>query len=183
MKTFYAKNRKEWRDWLSKNHNKYDEIWLVKYKKASEKESILYDSSVEEALCFGWIDGVVKRNDEESTAQRFTPRRPKSSWSELNKERVRRLIKSGQVTSSGLKALEGVDLEVYPLHLSPEVEKTLRNDPEVWKNFNNFDETYKRIRIAYVMEAQKQKRYEDYERRLGSFVKATKKNRKIGTIL
>lgn len=181
MDTCYAKDRHEWRDWLEKNHDKLSEVWLVRYKKATGKPCVLYDESVEEALCFGWIDGVVKRNDEESVIQRFTPRRKNSNWSELNKERARRLIKSGKMTPAGMRALDGVDLKKYPLKLTKEIETVLKSDKEVWENFQNFDDTYKTIRIAYIMDAHKQKRFDDYERRLNSFVRATKKNRRIGT--
>lgn len=183
MNTFYAPDRKTWRDWLSKNHDKKTEIWLVKYNKASGKPCVLYDESVEEALCFGWIDGLQRSNDKESSIQRFTPRRVKSNWSELNKERVRRLISAGKMTPAGMKVLEGVDLKVSPLVLSDEVRSFLKKDPEVWKNFEKFDDLYKRLRIAYIEDAKKQKRFEEYERRLNNFIKATKKNKKIGTIL
>lgn len=183
MKTFYAKNRTEWRNWFEKYQDKVSEIWLVRYKKASSIPCITYGESVEEALCFGWIDGVVRKNDIDSTIQRFTPRRVKSNWSELNKERARRLIKSGKMTPAGMKALEGIDLKVNPLALSKGTEKALRKDSEVWNNFKSFDDVYKRLRIAYIEDAYKQKRYEEYERRLNSFIKATKKNRKIGTVL
>src|SRR3989338_2046085 len=115
MKTFYAPDRKRWGKWLSKNHEKEKEVWLVRYNKASGKPCVSYDDSVEEALCFGWIDSTVRKNDKESTIQRFSPRNPKSNWSELNKERVRRLIANKQMTPAGLKLLEEVDLEVHQI--------------------------------------------------------------------
>ncbi len=183
MITFYAKDRATWREWLSKNHDKESEVWFVFYKKSSGKPSVPYAEAVEEALCFGWIDGVVRKNDEDSTIQRFTPRRPKSNWSELNKERVRRLIKAKLMTPAGMRVLEGVDLEVRPAVLSPETEEALKKDPEVWKNYQAFDDLYKRLRIYYIEDAKKQKRMEEYERRLNSFIKNTKKNKKFGTIL
>lgn len=183
MNSFYAKDRKEWREWLEKNHNKEKEVWFVFYKKASGKLSLPYNEAVEEALCFGWIDGVVRKRDQDSTVQRFTPRRIKSNWSELNKERARRLIKSKLMTPYGMKALAGVDLSEKPVVLSPETEKALKSDPEVWKNYQAFDDLYKRLRIYYIEDAKKQKRMEDYERRLNSFIKNTKKNKKFGTIL
>ncbi len=183
MKSFYAKNRHEWRNWLEKNHDKQKEIWFVFYNKASGKLSVPYNEVVEEALCFGWIDGVVRKRDPDSTVQRFTPRRVKSNWSELNKERARRMIKAKLMTDAGLKALERVDLEVNPVVLSIEIEKALKKDPEVWKNYQAFDDLYKRLRIYYIEDAKKQKRMEEYERRLNSFIKNTKKNKKIGTIV
>ncbi len=183
MKKFYAPDRKAWRNWLSKNHDRKKEVWLVFYKKAAGKPGVSYDEAVKEALCFGWIDSTQRPNNSESTIQRFTPRKPGSNWSELNKERARRLIASKQMTASGFKLLERVDLKAYPLVLSDEVKTALKKDPEVWQNFEKFDDLYKRIRIAYIESAKQQKRFEEYERRLNSFIKATKKNRKIGTVL
>jgi uncharacterized protein YdeI (YjbR/CyaY-like superfamily) len=91
-KTFYAKNRKEWRKWLEKNHGKETEIWLIYYRKSTGKPRISYNDAVEEALCFGWIDSIEKGLDEERFAQRFTPRKPKSNWSALNIERMKILF-------------------------------------------------------------------------------------------
>lgn len=105
MKTLYARNRKQWRDWLSKNHDKEKEIWLVYYRKLSGKPTVTYDESVEEALCFGWIDSIEKGLDSERFAGRFTPRKPKSNWSPSNRERARRLIAQGFMTPSGRKVL------------------------------------------------------------------------------
>lgn len=101
-KTLYVKNRNEWRKWLEKHHNKEPEIWLIYYRKATGKPSIPYNDAVEEALCFGWIDSLEKGIDEERFAQRFTPRKTNSPWSQTNKERVQRLIKLGKMTSAGL---------------------------------------------------------------------------------
>lgn len=101
-KTLYAKDRTQWRRWLEKNHDKEKEIWLVFYRKDSGKVSISYNDAVEEALCFGWIDSIEKGIDGERFAQRFTPRKPKSKWSETNKERVKKLIKEGKMTKAGL---------------------------------------------------------------------------------
>lgn len=101
-KTLYVKNRDGWRRWLEKNHKKETEIWLIYYKKHTGKTTIPYNDAVEEALCFGWIDSIEKRVDEERYAQRFTPRKPRSQWSEMNKERVKRLIKLDKMTPAGL---------------------------------------------------------------------------------
>ena len=104
MKTTYAKDRREWRTWLQKNHDKCDEIWLIYYKKDSGKPRVPYEDAVEEALCFGWIDGKIKKIDEACFAQRFTPRRPRSSWNETNIQRAERLIAEGKMTPTGLAA-------------------------------------------------------------------------------
>ncbi len=98
----YCATREEWRDWLEGNHDKCKGIWLIYYKKGSGKPRVPYDDAVEEALCFGWIDSTVRRIDEEKYAQRFTPRKPDSGWSELNMRRMEQLIKEGRMTEAGL---------------------------------------------------------------------------------
>ncbi len=100
--TFYAKNRKEWRNWLETNHDSKKEIWLIRYKKHTGKPVVSYDDSVEEALCFGWIDSTVKRVDDEYYVQRITPRRMKSIWSVPNIKRVRKMLDEGLMTEHGL---------------------------------------------------------------------------------
>lgn len=105
MKTFYAPDRKAWRSWLSKNHDIEKEIWLVYFRKSTGKPTVKYAEAVEEALCFDWIDSIEKGLDSERFAGRFTPRKPKSNWSDSNRERARHLIASKQMTPSGLKAL------------------------------------------------------------------------------
>ena len=96
-RTLYVAKRKDWRDWLKKHYKTEKEIWLVYYKKQSGKPRIPYEDAVEEALCFGWIDSTVKPLDDERYAQRFSPRNPKSAYSQPNKERLRRLARQGKV--------------------------------------------------------------------------------------
>jgi uncharacterized protein YdeI (YjbR/CyaY-like superfamily) len=103
--TLLATSRLEWREWLAQHHHDYREIWLIYYKKTSGKTGITYEESVEEALCFGWIDGAIKGIDSETYAGRFTPRRPKSPWSDSNRERVARLLREGRMTGAGLAVL------------------------------------------------------------------------------
>jgi uncharacterized protein YdeI (YjbR/CyaY-like superfamily) len=103
--TLYVTSREEFRKWLKANHRSKKEIWLVRYKKATKKPSIAYVDSVEEAICFGWIDGLEKSMDAERYATRFTPRRPRSNWTATNKERARRLIAEGKMTEAGLASL------------------------------------------------------------------------------
>ena len=90
--TFYPKNRGEWRNWLSQHHATKKEIWLVYYKKHTGKLTVTYQDAVLEALCFGWIDGIEKRIDDERFAGRFTPRRPKSNWTETNVGKYKMLV-------------------------------------------------------------------------------------------
>src|SRR5215204_6120739 len=96
-RTLHVTDRKKWRAWLRKHYKTEKEIWLVYYKKASGKPRIEYNDAVEEALCFGWIDSIVRTIDEQKFAQRFSPRKPKSSYSPANKERLRNLLKKKKV--------------------------------------------------------------------------------------
>lgn len=99
--TLYVTNRDDFRKWLIQNHQTKNEIWLIQYKKATKKPSIKYVDAVEEALCFGWIDGLEKSIDSERYALRFSPRREKSNWTNTNKERARRMIAEGRMTPAG----------------------------------------------------------------------------------
>ena len=103
--TIYVTTSDEFRKWLIKNHTTKKEIWLIQYKKATKKPSINYVEAVEEALCFGWIDGLEKGMDAERYALRFSPRRPKSNWTNTNKERARKMIAEGRMTTAGRAAL------------------------------------------------------------------------------
>ena len=103
--TIYVTTADEFRKWLIENHRIKKEIWLIQYKKATKKPSIRYVDAVEEALCFGWIDGLEKSMDAERYALRFSPRRPKSNWTNTNKDRARRLIAEGRMTPAGRAAL------------------------------------------------------------------------------
>ena len=103
--TIYVTTADEFRKWLVQNHNTKKEIWLIQYKKATKKPSLNYIEAVEEAICFGWIDGLEKSMDAERYALRFSPRRPKSNWTNTNKERARRMIAEGRMTSAGRATL------------------------------------------------------------------------------
>jgi uncharacterized protein YdeI (YjbR/CyaY-like superfamily) len=101
-----ARDRAEWDAWLAANHATADEVWVVYWKKASGKPSIAWADAVEVALKYGWIDGIVKSIDEHRYKQRWTPRRPRSKWSQVNKETALRLIAAGEMTPMGLAAVE-----------------------------------------------------------------------------
>jgi uncharacterized protein YdeI (YjbR/CyaY-like superfamily) len=103
--TLYVTDRDEFRKWLIKNHQIKKEIWLIKYKKSTKKPSIDYVEAVEEAICFGWIDGFEKGMDAECYAIRFSPRRPKSNWTNTNKERARKMIAEGRMSPAGRATL------------------------------------------------------------------------------
>ena len=104
--TYYAKDRKAWRKWLEKNHTSSAGVWLIYYKKNSGKTRVDYAHAVEEALCFGWIDSTLNPIDEGSYMQLFTPRKTKSGWSKLNKERVEKLMEEGLMAAAGLEKIQ-----------------------------------------------------------------------------
>jgi len=103
--TLYVTNRDDFRKWLIQNHQTKKEIWLIQYKKATKKLSIHYVEAVEEAICFGWIDGFEKGLDAERSAIRFSPRQPKSNWTNTNKDRARKMIAEGRMTKAGRATL------------------------------------------------------------------------------
>ncbi|KYK36224.1 MAG: hypothetical protein AYK19_09065 [Theionarchaea archaeon DG-70-1] len=182
-KTLYVTNRDEWRAWLEKNHDTENEVWLIFYKKHTGKPSILYGDAVEEALCYGWIDSIVKRIDDKKYARKFTPRKNKSKWSELNKKRVRTLIKEGKMTETGLAKVdekvlnEKEEKSKKEVTLPPEIEKVLAANEKVWENFTNLAPGYKQQYIGWVMGA---KREETRKRRLKELMKVLEKNEKLG---
>jgi uncharacterized protein YdeI (YjbR/CyaY-like superfamily) len=177
-KTVYHTERKEWRAWLAANHKTEKEIWLVYYLKKSGKPGLAYNDAVDEALCFGWIDSTVKKIDEVSNARRFTPRQLNSPLSEMNKERVRRLINSGLMTPAGLAAAG--DLSSENFSIPADILKALQADETIWQNFCNFPDSYQRIRIGWIEGARK--RPAEFEKRLKYFLKMTARNKKFGMV-
>jgi uncharacterized protein YdeI (YjbR/CyaY-like superfamily) len=189
-KTLYVKDRNKWRRWLEKNHLKEPEIWLIYYKKHSGRPRIPYNDAVEEALCFGWIDSTTKPIDSDSWAQRFSPRRKNSKLSEMNKERVRRLIKAKKMTSAGLERIKHElrhdpakpheQPKVKKFVLPPDILEELKADPVVWKNFQKFPESYKQIRVGWIDGSRR--RPEIFKTRLRYFIKMTAENKKFGMV-
>jgi len=180
-KTFYTESRKAWRAWLSKNHAKEKEIWLVYYRKATGKPRISYNDAVEEALCFGWIDSTAKRVDDERFAQRFSPRRPGSELSQMNKERRKKLISEGRITEAGLAAVSHAFKADEEYIFPEEILEEIRKDKKAWKNFQELPESYKRVRIAYI-ESRKHQGEEMFEKSLKHFIKMTAKGKRFGFV-
>ncbi len=176
--TLYVSDRAQWREWLQKNHKQKPEIWLVFYTKASGKPSIPYNDAVEEALCFGWIDSIVKKLDADGRAQRFTPRRPNSPLSEMNKARVRSLVEAGMMTSAGLDAVGEVLDE--PFLIPGDIFDALKTNAETWRNFEAFPESYKRIRVGWIDASRR--RPDVFKQRLGYFVRMTAQNKRFGMV-
>ncbi len=204
-KTLYVTNREDWRAWLAENYNQEKEIWLIYFKKSSGKPRIPYNDAVEEALCFGWIDSIIKKIDEEKFAQRFSPRNRGSVLSEMNRQRIRKLILEKKMTQAGLDAvyhafnpeeekfimsemLTDVRISEHPknerrkriVFLIPEdILKAIKKDRLAWENFQNLPANYKRIRIAYIEHSRKRGEKE-FNKRLNNFIKLTAKNKRFG---
>lgn len=179
-KKVYITNRRAWRAWLAKHHATASDVWLVYPKKNTGKPRVPYNEAVEEALCFGWIDSTVKSIDKNSFAQRFSPRKSKSPWSQPNIERARRLIKLGKMTPAGLAVFQQTPRrsKSRPPQLAPEVREALRADKETWRNWQKFPASYKRIRLAYL-EAQRRHGRETFQKSLRHLVKKTKANKQF----
>ena len=177
-KTLYVKNRKAWRAWLARHHKTAREIWVIYYKKASGKPRIPYNDAVEEALCYGWIDSILKSVDRHRFAQRFSPRKKTSVLSDMNRERVRRLTVAGRMTKGGLAAIAHVENKVF--RLPADIEGRLKKDQTVWRNFQRFPSSYKRIRIGWIEAARS--RRSAFEQRLRYFLKMTRQNKRFGMV-
>ena len=182
----HVADRDDWRDWLRKNHATKKEIWLIYYKKHTGKPSILYDDSVEEALCFGWVDSIIKRIDDEKFARKFTPRKAKSRWSEENKKRARKMIKEGKMTEAGLARIgeakeSGEWFKITParkeLVIPPYLKAALAKNKKALENFSNLTESYKRQYVGWITSA---KREETRKRRLAEAIRLLEKSEKLG---
>ena len=176
LKTLYTASRKQWRLLLEKNFDKEQEIWLVYPSKSSGKARISYNDAVEEALCFGWIDSTIKSINEDSRAQKFSPRNPKSSYSQANKERLKWLLHNKLLHPSMSDAADRIVKEkfVFP----PDIVKAIKSDRTAWKNYRTFSPSYQRIRIAYIDAARD--RSDEFQKRLTNFIGKTRANKKIG---
>src|SRR4030042_3218491 len=139
----YVENREKWRRWLAANSKTKKEIWLIYYKKHTGKPSVPYEDAVQEAVCFGWIDSTVNKLDEERFIQRYTPRNPKSLWSQSNITRVKKMLKAGKMQLLGLKlyhdamAKGQIAPTIGKLQVPKDLESALKKVPIAWKNFNN----------------------------------------------
>src|ERR1700730_15023429 len=175
--TFYPKNRKAWRGWLQKNHEKEKEVWIIYYKKHSVKPTISYNDAVEEALCFGWIDSRANKIDEDCYMQVFNPRRRKSNWSKLNKERIEKLVANGLMTAIGLEKIELAKKDgswnklddVYAMVIPPDLKKAFATNKKAWKNFDAFSPSSKRGILSWIESA---KRPETRQKRIDQTVKS-----------
>ena len=171
-----AQNRDELRQWLLENYNKEPECWVVvKRGRPVDDETFWYIDAVEEAMCFGWIDSTTKPLDKDHKIQRFTPRNPKSTYSQANKERLKWLLENKMIHPKFEDKIRTIlsDPFIFP----DDIIDRLKADKTAWKNYQHFSDPYKRIRIAYIEAARK--RPEEFEKRLNNFINKTKENKII----
>jgi len=168
--------RKEWRLWLQDNHTSNDEIWLIYFRKESGRQSLPYDAAVEEALCFGWIDSIRKTVDDEKYAQRFSPRKHGSPYSQTNKERLACLDNEGKLTEAVKRELKDNRPENY--EIPEDILGALKLNEEAWEYFQTTSPSYQRIRAAYVDSARD--RSEEFEKRLDHLIEKSAQGKQFG---
>ena len=167
-----AKNREELRVWLLKHHRTEKECWVVvkRGRPAEDGTTFWHIDAVEEAMCFGWIDSTTKKLDSGVTAQRLAPRRKGSLWSELNKERCRRMERLGRMTDAGRAVLPDLSEDSFTIPL--DILAALQADSETWRNFQSFPPLYQRVRIDTIQIKRRQP--ELFQSRLQKFLEYTK---------
>jgi uncharacterized protein YdeI (YjbR/CyaY-like superfamily) len=182
--TFTAPDRAAWRSWLVEHGTTETEVWLVYYKAGTGKSGISYNDSLEEALCFGWVDSIIQKIDEEKYARKFTPRKAGSKWSELNKHLVAKLVEAGRMTEVGLAKAD------FPLHEAqssrpkrPELplpdwlKAGLMTSTKAWENFSKLPPSHRRNYIGWISEAKKE---ETRQRRIHEAIRRLEKNETLG---
>jgi len=186
MKQLYVKTRTEWRQWLTGHHGAAAGIWLVCYKKETGKPTLAYDDAVEEALCFGWIDSVIKKLDEERYARKFTPRRAGSLWSALNKRRVAKLTRKGLMTPAGKAVVaeakksglwDKPDGRASAPAMSPELTAALAENLKAKQFFEQLAPSYRK---QFVMWTAAAKRQETRDRRVAEALSLLEQGKKLG---
>ncbi len=181
MKTVDARNCDQWRAWLAKHHATESEVWLVFYKPHTKRASVAYMDALDEALCFGWIDSLIKRLDDDRYARKFTPRKPDSKWSAVNRKRFAELKGSGRMTPAGLERPptdRGYDAPPrVPAKVPPYIQKALKIHPAAEKYFESLAPSHRRM---YVMWIDSAKREETKAKRLEEAIRLLAAGKKLG---
>ena len=162
--TFHAPDRAAWREWLAEHGEQEREVWLVHYKAGTGRTGISYNDSLEEALCFGWVDSLIQKIDDQKYARKFTPRRAGSRWSELNKHLVAKLVREGRMTEAGLAKVDfplneaAVSRPKRPsLPLPDWLKAGLMTSPIAWENFSNLPPSQRRNYIGWISDARRKR--------------------------
>ena len=176
LNTFYTNDRNVWRKWLTDNYQKETEVWFVFPMIASKEKRLSYNDALEEALCFGWIDSTIRNLDTLHRAQRFTPRKKGSTYSQPNIERLIWLESQGMI----IPEIREDVLEVIntPYCFPQDILDSIKKDDLAWNNYLNFPDSYKRIRVAYIEAARK--RPLEFQKRLNNFINKSHANKLFG---
>ncbi len=187
MKTIELKDRAAWRAWLAENHDQENEIWLIYYKKGTGIPCIEYLDSLDEALCFGWVDSLIKKIDEQKYVRKFTPRKDESKWSLVNKRRVEQLIQAGLMTEHGLKKVEAakqsgswespVQKPKLDFEMPAEFSQALQNSPQAAAVYNNLAPSHQKQYLAWIITA---KRPETRAKRIAESIQMLAEGKKLG---
>lgn len=166
-KRFHPKDRNEWRSWLEKNHKTSPGIWFTYYKKETGKPRVSYDDAVEEALCFGWIDSLPRKVDDNRSSLKFTPRKPKSVWSQLNKQRVEKLIEQKLMAEAGFASIEiakkngswdtlsASDADAAGNRMPADLENAMQKNKVALANFSNFSMSVRKQFLSWIDSAKR----------------------------
>jgi uncharacterized protein YdeI (YjbR/CyaY-like superfamily) len=192
LEQIFFDNRNSFREWLEKNHKKSSGIWMIFYKKHTNVAGINYNEALEEALCFGWIDSIIKKADNDRYLRKFTPRLNTHNWSDVNKKLVLSLMEQGKMTEAGLEKIENYpETKTFNWNVKKEkkepertkfqipefiLKALARNEPAL-ENFNNLTQSYKLQYIRWITYA---KRNETIRKRLTESITLLKENRKLG---
>ena len=181
FRTLEVRTRREWREWLRENHDSEPGVWLVLHKCRTAEDSLTYDDIVEEALCFGWIDSIIKRLDEDRYTRKITPRQPDSKWSTINRRRYADLQARGLLAARGLERAptsRSGDAPRPPVAAIPSyIEKRLKANARAWASFEQLAPSYRRLYIAWIDSA---KREETKEKRLREATGLLAAGKKLG---
>ena len=161
--SYQPQNRADWRDWLTEHHNQTEGVWLIRFKKSAGKPYLKETDAIEEALCFGWIDSLPRKLDEERTMLYFSPRKPGSNWSALNKQRAKQLIETGLMMSAGMVKIEQAKADgswnaldsVEALEIPPDLVAAFSRYPNSEENFHAFPRSTKRGILEWILNAKR----------------------------
>jgi uncharacterized protein YdeI (YjbR/CyaY-like superfamily) len=186
MEELYKKSAPEWRSWLASHYDKSKGVWLVFYKKDSGKPTLEYEEAIEEALCYGWVDSIIRKIDDQRYARKFTPRKDESKWSELNKKRVRKLIREKRMADPGLNKVkiaqkngmwDKPDRPQISFELPEDFKLALNDNSTAGEHFNRLAPSYQKQYIGWISVA---KRAETREKRIAESIRLLERGEKLG---
>ena len=180
LKTLDVQTLEQWRRWLTDHHDSESEVWIVFHKRHTGRPSIAYEDALDEALCFGWVDSLIKRLDDARYARKFTPRKPDSKWSAVNRKHYARLKASGRLKPPGLNRAptdRSYDAPRPPSMIPGYIQKALQRSPTAWRNFESLAPSYRRNYIGWIDSA---KRQETKMRRLQESIQLLAAGKRLG---